>query len=460
MQGAEIVTEFITGASWERLPSGARRAAQLALLDTLGAALAGTLTPVGGIAAEFARTCWPGQSATILHGATRSSAVGAAFANSYAANAIDIDDCALYTRGHPGAQIVPTALALAEAKALGGAETLTAVVVGYEIAHRAARIWHATHDVYQACGSWGSVACSAVASHLLRLHAKQTTHALGIADYHAPNLPMMRDIDHPAMVKHGVGWGAMTGILSAQLANAGFTGIPSLFHFEDYQDWITDIGDRYLIVDGLAWKRYACCAWNHAIISAAGRLVEDHGFHADDITEIRVETFHEARRLGTDLPTTTEEAQFSLAWPVAAYIVDGELGPSQMLEPALRREDIRELAQRISVVESEELNRLYQLASAGDPDGRYASKVTIDLRDGRSFVSDYVEGDINYPQDIWDAESLESKFRWLASHVLAERQVEQCIELLRGFGDLPDVRALTDVLAQKPRSMMSDTSGA
>jgi hypothetical protein len=25
---------------------------------------------------------------------------------------------------------------------------------------------------------------------------------------------MMRDIDHPAMVKHGIGWGAMTGIVA------------------------------------------------------------------------------------------------------------------------------------------------------------------------------------------------------------------------------------------------------
>ena len=53
-------------------------------------------------------------------------------------------------------------------------------------------------------------------------------NALGIAEYHAPNLPMMRDIDHPSMVKHGIGWGAMNGIVSAQLAERGFTGVPSI----------------------------------------------------------------------------------------------------------------------------------------------------------------------------------------------------------------------------------------
>jgi len=77
-------------------------------------------------------------------------------------------------------------------------------------------MWHDHHAIYQACGSWGSVACAAVACHLLRLPQEQIKHALGIAEYHAPKLPMMWDIDHPAMVKHGIGWGAMNGIVSAQ----------------------------------------------------------------------------------------------------------------------------------------------------------------------------------------------------------------------------------------------------
>ena len=447
MQGSEVVVEFIIGASWKRVPSEARSVARLAFLDTLGAALVGTLTPVSRIMADFARVSWPGDAATILLRRQSASAVGAAFANAYAANGIDIDDCALYTRGHPGAQVVPAALALSEAAGLGGADMLTGIVVGYEVAYRAARIWHATRDVYQACGSWGSVACAAVASHLLGLDADQTIQALGIAEYHAPNLPMMRDIDHPAMVKHGVGWGAMNGIVSAQLAQRGFTGIPSLFDFEKYQDWVKNIGERYLVVDGLAWKRYACCAWDHAIISAVGQLMQEHGLKARDIHRVQVETFHEALRLGLNLPGTTEEAQFNLAWPVAAYMIDGEVGPDQVLEMALERDDIRDLAQRISVVETEELNRLYRMACDGDPDGMYASKVSLDLRDGRSLESDYVEGEINYPQEIWDAEGLESKFRWLAGHVLDDARIEQSIDLIKGFEDVSDVRTLTHILA-------------
>ena len=105
-------------------------------------------------------------------------------------------------------------------------EALTAIVIGYEVAHRMGRCWHDDHAIYQACGSWGSVANAAIASRLLGLDTETIKHALGIADYFAPNLPMMRDIDHPTMVKHGMGWGAMTGIMSAELASDGFTGVP------------------------------------------------------------------------------------------------------------------------------------------------------------------------------------------------------------------------------------------
>jgi len=447
-QGNDAVNKFIACASWDQLPDDVRHVAHLALLDTLGATLVGTLTPVSHIASDFAAETWPGDEATIFLQGRRAAPAGAAFANGYAANGIDIDDCGFYTKGHPGVQIIPTALALAEAHALSGADTLTGIVIGYEIAHRAGRIWHATHDVYQACGSWGSVACAAVAARLTGLNEEQIGHALGIADYHAPNLPMMRDIDNPAMVKHGIGWGAMNGILSAQLAARGFTGIPSLFGLEEYQDWVTDVGHHYVMADGLAWKRYACCAWDHAAILGADQLMREHGFKAEDVAAVRVETFHETVRLGTELPATTEEAQFNLAWPLAAYIVDGVIGPNQILEPALEREDIRDLAKRIEVVEAEELNELYHLACQGDPRGKYASKVIVDLHNGRTLETAQVEGEINFPQRTWDDESLEDKFRWLTGHVIEEDRIDALIDMIWRFETIQDVQELTQLLAE------------
>jgi 2-methylcitrate dehydratase PrpD len=252
--GNDLVARFISEVLWDSLPAAAQRKVRLALLDALGATLVGAQTPVSRISSDYAVDTWPGDEATILLHGHSASAIGAAFANGYAANGIDIDDCALYTRGHPGAQILPTALALSEKLSLGGPEMMTAMVVGYEAAHRTARIWHDHHTVYQACGSWGSVACAAVACHLMQLPPEQTKHALGIAEYHAPNLPMMRDIDHPTMVKHGIGWGAMNGIISAQLAQRGFRGIPSILSSESYSHWVRDIGHQYIMVNGVTFR--------------------------------------------------------------------------------------------------------------------------------------------------------------------------------------------------------------
>jgi 2-methylcitrate dehydratase PrpD len=276
MDGCDLVIEFIRNTVWEGLPADVQRKVKLCLLDNLGALLSGTLTQVSRIAAAFASQRMPGDEATILLRGKRASVAGAAFANGNAANGIDTDDSARYAYGHAGAQIFPTALALAEARGLSGAQLLSAMVVGYEVAHRVGRCWHASREVYQACGSWGSVACAAVAAHLMGLTPAQTWHALGIAEYHAPNLPMMRDVEHPAMVKHGIGWGAMTGINAAELASYGFTGIPSLLSFDKYRDWVCDIGRDYLMVDGVAWKArgYACCGWAHAAVEGARRLAK------------------------------------------------------------------------------------------------------------------------------------------------------------------------------------------
>jgi len=92
MGGNEIVADFIRNISWNDLPEEVHRKVKLCLLDTLGAAIGGTLTPVSKITANYIAKLWSGNEATILLHNDRSSAVGAAFANGYAANALDIDD--------------------------------------------------------------------------------------------------------------------------------------------------------------------------------------------------------------------------------------------------------------------------------------------------------------------------------------------------------------------------------
>jgi len=259
---------------------------------------------------------------------------------------------------------------------------------------------------------------------------------------------MMRDIDNPAMVKHGIPWAAMTGVVSAELASRGFTGIPSILGAEKYQEWAADIGENYLIVDGVVWKKkgYACCGWAHAAVEGAHELVKNNQIALEEIDHIIVEAFHETARLGTKLPLTTEQAQFNLAWPVAAMLVDGEVGPRQTLEKRLKDPLIQNLASKIEIIESEELNELCRLHAQGDPKGCFASIVTIKLKNGEAFNSGLIKGGLSYGDPGWSRETMAEKFRWQTNHVLETSQIDQVLDIGWHFDEMDSTRKLIDLV--------------
>jgi 2-methylcitrate dehydratase PrpD len=168
----------------------------------------------------------------------------------------------------------------------------------------------------------------------------------------------------------------------------------------------------------------------------------------EDIVKVRVDTFHEAVRLGTRLPTTTEEAQFNMAWPVAAMMVDGEIGPAQTLEHRLDDPQIRSLAQKVEVVESPELNRLCDLFEEGEPRGHWASQVTLILKDGTQFQSALEDGGFRFPAPTWDESRMEDKFRWLVRDVLDEPLVDRLVDMVWQFDAVSDVGELTGMVTK------------
>ncbi len=449
IDGNELAAQFIRDIQWNDLPDAVQHQAKQCLIDIVAAIVGGVLTPISDIAADYAPIAWPGDDATILLHNKRATAAGAAFANACAANGLDCDDGGAYTRGHQGAQVFPTALALCESLRLGGREMLTAVVVGYEISHRFARCWHDyLHPTYQADGSWGSVASAATAARLMGLDTPTIKRVLGIAEYHAPNLPMERDLIDPAMVKHGHGWAVMTGILAAELAGRGFTGIPGLMGSEKYNDWIATLGDEYIMVDGVDFKQHCSCGWGHTAIAAAQKLEAEHDWDVEDIAAIRVEGHHWAAVLHTTHPTTTEEAQFSVKWPLAAYLVDGEVGPDQILESRFGDAVINALVDKMELVESEEFNELYQPSFVSGDEGYSPGRVSIRFADGTYLDSGVVTESCRI-EARGDEERLEGKFRWLTGYVLEQDRIDQLLEMLWHFEEVSDVRELTALLRKR-----------
>jgi len=446
VSGAERrLCDFIVATTWDGLPKEVQERARFCLVDTVAATIAGLATPAAAIAARVAPRVWGGDEATVLLDGARASAAGAAFANATAANGVDVDDCAKYTWGHPGALVVPTALAVGERVAASGADLLAAVVVGYEAAFRLSRCAHAAEAYYRACGSWGAPACAAVAARLLGLSAGRAAETLGIAEYNAPDAPMWRDVGHPAMVKHATGWGAATGVAAAVLAGEGFTGVPSVAADSGQEPWLEGIGEEFLITSCVTWKRHATCAWTHPPIVALQHLLERESFSAAQVSAVEVIGYCDTCKLYPGLPATSEEAQFSLPWAIAAYLRDGEVSPAHMLEESLGDPGLRRLAATVSWRESEEFTRLYRLSEADEPGGAELAQVVVTLRDGRRLDSGPVRFEL-YPEGGWSREEMDAKFHWLADPVFGPTGTRELLARLWRFDTSGDVRGLVESL--------------
>ena len=445
--------EFIRETRWDDMPVHVRHQARRCLLDTIGAGIGGRRTKLSGIIHDYAAAAHGGIGAKLWLDGRTVSPPGAALANGMTIDSLDIHDGYLPVKGHAGAAIVPAALSIVSSDGGGpvsGQELLTTLVIGYEVALRAGVALHATACDYHTSGAWNALGCAAMVARSLGLDAGQTRHALGIAEYHGPRSQMMRCIDHPTMVKDGSGWGAMTGVSAAMLARAGFTGAPAITVEapETAETW-ADLGTRWRI-DEQFFKPYAVCRWAQPAIAGALALQRDHALPLGAISRIQVITFHQATRLASRRPATTEEAQYSLPFPVAAALAHGQLGLAQLSGAGLGDPDVLRLSDRIELVDDPAL-------SARFPAERIA-RVRIETVAGEVLDS----GETAAP---WDAatpptdEDLIAKLRWVASDSLPAARVEELIDLIWNVADLADAGPLVELLAQPSGASSHGTAG-
>ena len=396
---------FALDMRWQDLPEAVQHQAKRCLLDTLGALIAGAQTPVGRIMRKTAMEQFSGEQATIMVTGDRVSASGAALVNGFFGNALDIDDGYRNVKGHPGACALPPLLAAAEvAGSCRGREFLTALVVAYELGIRAGVIRHATYETYHSSGSWGAIAGAAAAGRLIGLSPEKMVHAMGAAEYHAPIAPMMKGIDTPSMGKDSIGWGCMVAVLSALMARDGFTGIRPLFDDAADQAWVKSLGQRWEML-ALYFKPYAACRWGQPAVKGALKIFRDHRLTPDRIRRIRVRTFEAATRLPNGHPCDTEQAQYSLAFPVAAALLDGDVGPAQVLPPRLYDPAVLFLVDKVSTETAPEFEAEFP--------AKAPAEVIVESTDGKSFCSGRVEAPWEPPDALPSDADLENKFRWL-----------------------------------------------
>ena len=436
------IIDFIHDVQWDDLPETVHRQARRCLLDTLGAGIGGSRTKLSGIIRDFAAFAFGGKGAYLWLDGREVSPPGAALANGMTIDSLDIHDGHPLAKGHAGAAVVPAALAtipLKNSTPITGAELLTTVVVGYEIALRAAVALHATACDYHTSGAWNALGCAAATARRLGISGEKTRHALGTAEYHGPRSQMMRCIDHPAMIKDGSGWGAMAGVSAAYLAKASFTGAPALtIEDEQVQQYWEDLGKEWLIC-GQYFKPHAVCRWAQPAIEAALTLQQMHRISPDQIKQIKVHTFHEAVRLNIRQPRSTEEAQYSLPFPLAAALVRGRLGVHELNEAALMDSENLRLSERVEMIEDDQI-------SARFPAQRIARVVIHTLEKER-----YDSGEV---EARWDAaappsdQELRDKFCWLASEVLVDDRVGELARTLWHCHDLTEAAELLNLIIQ------------
>jgi 2-methylcitrate dehydratase PrpD len=411
------IARFIRDTRFEDLPDEVVCHARRCFLDLLSSSFAGIPSRTGQIARNFAASFGGTPESSLFGDDRRVPLPLAVFANATVCEALDCDDGYNPIKGHPGAFLLPVVLAFAEREGLTGREVLTSLVVGYEIAMRSGLLGPRVYASYHGSGSWGGVGTAAVAARLMRLDQQATLHALGAAEYHGTMAPIMRCVSYPGMTKDGIAWGAFAGVSAALLARAGFTAQPPNLALDVAEPEIGSLGRQFLMLD-LYFKPYCCCRWAQAPVRAASMVARQHKLSPDAIERIVVESFAEACALSRNVPESSEEAQYSVAYPVAAVLLHGDVGPEQVLEDFYRDPRAAALSRRTEFVHRPDYQAEFP--------GRRLAEVKI-TAGGRTYSSGTVtpHGD---PSDPLSSAEIEDKFRRYVRPYLRTTEADDLLE--------------------------------
>lgn len=439
------VHNFIDEIDWNGLPVAVQDMSKLCLLDILGVAIAARTTSAAQIASKFATVQFgPSKNscARLLGFDGTCSIPGAAFSGAILIDSLDAHDGHRLTKGHAGATVLPSLLAMVdhlsnEKTAISGQYFLELLVIGYEVSLRTGIELHKSTVEFHTSGAWAAIGVAAMSAKLLKLNKSQLNHALGIAEYYAPRSPMMRCIDQPTMVKDGAGWGALAGVSSAFMAQEGFTGAPALSVTQaDEKDYFL----RYELLNQY-FKPWPICRWAQPAVEAIVTLQKQFSFDTKDIKEIKISTFHHAVRLANKQPTSSDEAQYSIGYPVATMLAKGKIGAEEMNESSLDDPIIRQLQDKVILEENQNHTDVF-------PAKRFAD-VVITLQNGEKLETENIEarGDVENPLSI---EEIQTKFIQLTKGIISASKQNQLIKLIENLDREDSVKGLLDLIMGTP----------
>jgi len=407
------------------------RKARMVLLDTLGCVMAGLQAP------EMQHL--ERRRSAIDAGVFRFPASGHRMAPSAASHIFAVaacwdEACEGLARAHGCAGVPALAaclpLAWVSGKTLGA--LLRALVVGYEAGGRlgeAMRIRPGMH----VDATWPSFAAAAAVSHLLGLSAEQAQAAIQLAAAQMP-FSLYAPVREGASGRNTyLAHAATLGLTSALAAEAGMAAPKKALE----ETWRLALGGSGAfpalapIEDSLTLEAYIkpWAGARHLHYGAQGALAlrEKLGGNTAAITGIRLAIYDEAITCcGNRAPKTQLQAQFSLAWGVAAALASGGLAPQVFHAGRLRDHEIRRLEHLVKI--------------SADPDrnasGRRGATLTVTTAAGEfSEPVDSLDGD---PRRPMSEQAVRDKFMRYAGVAVEERIAAALArQVLEGKLDLP-----------------------
>jgi len=355
---------------------------------------------------------WLPQAAALLAGA--------------AAHSLDFDDTHAPAQLHPGAPIIPAALAAAQMVGASTRDLIVGIVAGYEVMIRVALglpvLKHGERGFHPSA-TVGVFGATAAAGNLFKLSTEQMEHAFGTALSESAGTGQF--VVNGAWTKRfHVGNAAAGGVLAASLARRGYTGATQAFEGkEGFFNVYSPAPQPDKAVEGLGsvWeilrsglKPYPCCRGIHAPLDAVMNL---HARHTIDIAQIESVRVGLARRsvyvVGEPQarrrnPHNVVDCQFSTHLCLSIALKHRHMGWDDY-EPALADPEIRALMQRIDVYEDAECERNFPTAFSG--------VVEIRTRDGQTW-RDFVYAPRGEPETMLSAAELRAKFSLLVRDTL------------------------------------------
>lgn len=431
--------QLALGLKWDNFPNEVKEHALMCSLDIMGALILGSYGKQFAAGEKVAKMIGAAGDIPVVGSDNRYNLLGAAIAMAHSSNSFDIDDGHRQIQGHPGTSFIGGLLAAAMQKDISYKEYLETLVACYEFTIRWALAMQKEYGFLHSTGAYGAFGTALGIGLVYGLDEKQLNNALSIADYHAPMTPVMRAVEYPSMNKDGVPFGALVGTMAVLETLCGSTGRTHILEMPEYKVHLDDVGKVWHILE-LYYKPYTCCRWAHQPILACQTLMKEHGFDHTQVERVRVNTFRSAALLSKIEPKDTDEAQYNIAYPVAAALVHGDVGFDQIRDEALGDQRVLDMMKRLEFTVDPELDRQFP--------GKRLAYVEIRLKDGTEYRSRVYEAAGEMDDPDLNLGWIQEKFRRVTKSMLRPEYQDRIIGAMTQDIDGRNIRAIVETVNQ------------